>query len=93
MRSKSAASANVPGWLCAPICVQTDRLIVFHDIYPAAAAHLLVVPLRHINHCGSLRPSEEHYALGEACRHLGACLGFRETAVMSWCCLPVLKFL
>ncbi len=49
---------------CNMSALQDDRLMVFADIRPAAAVHLLVVPKLHIPSFKYLQQSQEDHALG-----------------------------
>lgn len=49
-----------------PSFVQTERLIVFRDIRPAALCHLQVVPKHHVRNLAALRPcAADHGLLAE----------------------------
>ena len=43
--------------------MQTERLIVFHDIAPAAQGHLQVVLRHHIHNLDEVRPSSADHGL------------------------------
>jgi histidine triad (HIT) family protein len=48
----------VTGDLPADVVLRTEHALAFRDINPQAPVHVLVVPLRHIDHAGSVEPSD-----------------------------------
>jgi len=48
----------VAGRTLASIEYQDDEILAFHDIYPKAPVHLLVIPKRHIESVMALSPED-----------------------------------
>ena len=48
----------VAGRTSASIEYQDDEILAFHDIYPKAPVHLLVIPKRHIESVMALSPED-----------------------------------
>ena len=51
----------VAGELPADVVLRTDSSLAFRDLNPQAPTHVLVIPLEHVEHAGTLRP--EHAEL------------------------------
>jgi histidine triad (HIT) family protein len=64
----------------ADVEYEDDDVLAFHDIYPKAPVHLLIVPKRHIGSVADLQPSDAEL-MGRcllAARRLGEAKGFAE---------------
>jgi histidine triad (HIT) family protein len=67
----------------AKLVFEDSDLIVFHDIYPKAPTHLLVVPKKHIPSLAHLEPEDTTLMgkltvkLGEIAKEQGLSAGFR----------------
>lgn len=61
----------IDGQIPATLVHQDDRLVVFKDINPQAALHVLVVPRRHIATLNDLQPGDDGL-VGEMVRRAGA---------------------
>jgi histidine triad (HIT) family protein len=64
----------------ATIEYEDDEVLAFHDIYPKAAVHLLIVPRRHVDSVMALRP-EDGPLVGRlflAARRIGEARGLAE---------------
>jgi histidine triad (HIT) family protein len=61
----------IDGQIPATLVHQDDRLVVFKDINPQAALHVLVVPRRHIATLNDLQPADDGL-VGEMVRRAAA---------------------
>ena len=61
----------IDGQIPATLVHQDDRLVVFKDINPQAALHVLVVPRRHIATLNDLQPGDDGL-VGEMVRRAAA---------------------
>lgn len=71
------AAKEVP----ARIAFENDRLIAFHDLFPQAPLHLLIIPKKHFSNLNDV-PADEADILGEimnTARELAAEHGVAET--------------
>jgi len=64
----------IEGQIPATLVHQDDRLVVFKDINPQAALHVLVVPRRHIATLNDLQPGDDGL-VGEMVRRAAAIAG------------------
>lgn len=48
----------VAGEIAADVVAESDRAVAFRDVNPQAPTHVLVVPRRHIEHAGTVEPSD-----------------------------------
>jgi histidine triad (HIT) family protein len=58
---------------------ETDTIVAFHDIQPAAPVHILVIPKKHISTMNDLTPADAHL-IGEihlAAQHIADQFGIR----------------
>lgn len=65
----------------ARIAFENDRLIAFHDLFPQAPTHILIIPKTHFSTLNDV-PPEENALLGEmmtAAAALAKELGFEES--------------
>ena len=61
----------IDGQIPATLVHQDDRLVVFKDINPQAALHVLIVPRRHIATLNDLQPGDDGL-VGEMVRRAAA---------------------
>jgi histidine triad (HIT) family protein len=52
----------VSGEIPAKVVYRTDHVVAFRDISPAAAQHVLIIPVRHIASLNDLAPEDEAIA-------------------------------
>ncbi|MDO7905464.1 histidine triad nucleotide-binding protein [Paenibacillus sp. JX-17] len=67
----------VEGSIPAKVLMETDNVLVFHDIQPAAPVHVLIIPKKHIASMNDVTAEdlgvigEMHQAAQQAARKLG----------------------
>jgi histidine triad (HIT) family protein len=70
----------VAGRSPASVEYEDDEILAFHDIYPKAPVHVLVVPKRHVESVMALKPGDANLVgrLVLAAKRIGEARGFAE---------------